>query len=227
MRILAIETSTRLGTVALAENGCPVVALSHSEPGAHAERVLGLVQAALAEAGWSKRGLDRIGVGIGPGSFTGIRVGIALAQGLALGLDLPLTGIESLRAMARSVPESYAGLRCSLVDARRAEVFAAAYEPDGAMRLAPVALPCAEALGRLAELCPPPRVLLGEALAQLGAVPDYDHPEARLPHAAWVAVLAGEVVDLGRPVEPLYVRDTDAVRPKLAPNPLASSPVRS
>ena len=86
-RVLGIETSSRRGTVALVEDGQVVASLGHDVPNGHAERMLGLVDQALAEAGWAKASLDRIAVGVGPGSFTGIRVGIALAQGLALGLD--------------------------------------------------------------------------------------------------------------------------------------------
>jgi tRNA threonylcarbamoyladenosine biosynthesis protein TsaB len=150
-------------------------------------------------------------------------VGIALAHGIALGLDLPLVGIESLRAMARAVPPSYPGLRCPLVDARRGEVFAAAYESDGEIALSPIAIPRGEALGRLAELCSGPRILVGEVVAELGGRPGYQDPDADLPHATWVAVLAGESAAHDGPVVPLYVRDVDATRPDLAPNPLANA----
>jgi tRNA threonylcarbamoyladenosine biosynthesis protein TsaB len=225
VRILGIETSTRRGTVALAERGQPIVALSHDEPGAHAERMVGLVRAALRQADWSPKSLDRLGVGVGPGSFTGIRVGIALAHGIALGLDLPLVGVASLRAMARAVPPSNPGVRCPLVDARRGEVFAAAYESDGATALSPIAIPRGEALGRLAELCPGLCILVGEVVVELGGRPGYEDPGADLPHATWVAVLAGESAAQDGPVVPLYVRDVDAARPDLAPNPLASAVV--
>jgi tRNA threonylcarbamoyladenosine biosynthesis protein TsaB len=221
VRILGIETSTRRGTVALVEHGQPIVALAHDEAGAHAERVVGLVEEALAQAGWTKQSIDRVGVGVGPGSFTGIRVGIALAQGISLGLDLPLVGVESLKAMARAVPRSTPGLRCALVDARRGEVFMAAYEPDGATVLAPVAVPRQAALGRLAELCPGQRILLGEVLAELGGPPHCAGPLAALPHASCVAMLAGESPVPNGPVVPLYARDADAARPDLGPNPLA------
>jgi tRNA threonylcarbamoyladenosine biosynthesis protein TsaB len=225
VRILGIETSTRRGTVALTEGGQPIVALSHDEPGAHAERMVGLIRAVLHQAGWSPKSLDRLGVGIGPGSFTGIRVGIALAQGIALGLQLPLVGVESLRAMARAVPPSYPGLRCPLVDARRGEVFAAAYESDGATALSPIAISRGAALERLAELCPGPSILVGEVVAELGGRSGYEDPGADLPHATWVAVLAGDSALDDGPVVPLYVRDVDAIRPDLSPNPLANAVV--
>ncbi|HEY4103147.1 MAG TPA: hypothetical protein VGM44_04620, partial [Polyangiaceae bacterium] len=66
MRSLGLETSTRRGSVALLENDAVVVSLEHEEPNAHAERLLPLVERALAEAGWPKSSLDRLGVGVGP-----------------------------------------------------------------------------------------------------------------------------------------------------------------
>jgi tRNA threonylcarbamoyladenosine biosynthesis protein TsaB len=222
VRILGIETSSRRGTVALTERGQPILALSHDEPGAHAERMVRLVRAAMDQAGWSRHSLDRLGVGIGPGSFTGIRVGIALGHGIALGLDRPLVGVESLRAMARAVPASRPGLRCPLLDGRRGEVFLAAYESDGTTRVHPRAFARGLALERLAELCPGPRTLVGEVVAELGQEPDFADPGADLPHATWIAVLAGESGGVGAPVVPLYVRDVDATRPSLAPNPLGN-----
>jgi tRNA threonylcarbamoyladenosine biosynthesis protein TsaB len=222
LRILAIETSTRRGTVALVEDRQPVVALSHDQLGAHAERVLGLIDSALAQAAWARHTLDRIAVGIGPGSFTGIRVGIALAQGIALGLARPLVGVASLQAMARAVPPSVSGLRCPLLDARRGEVFAAGYDPEGGLRLEPRVLGRSEALGRLAELCPGERVLVGEVVSELGATPGHQDPTVDLPHATWVAILANDIRVDGRPVEPVYLRQTDAVLPELGPNPLAN-----
>ena len=224
MRILGIETSSRRGTVALVDAGRPILALSHEEPGAHAERMVRLVRAAMDQAGWSPRSLDRVGVGIGPGSFTGIRVGIALGHGIALGLDRPLVGVESLQAMARAVPASCPGLRCPLVDGRRGEVFLAAYESDGTTRVYPSAVARGAALERLAELCPGPRTLVGEVLTELGRRPDFADPGADLPHATWIAVLAGESACVDGMVVPLYVRDVDATRPSLAPNPLANAP---
>ena len=223
VRILGIETSSRRGTVALTERGRPILALSHDEPGAHAERMVRLVREAMDQAGWSRHSLDRLGVGIGPGSFTGIRVGIALGHGIAMGLDRPLVGVESLRAMARAVPASCPGLRCPLVDGRRGEVFWAAYESDGTTRVHPRAVARGSALERLAELCPGTRTLVGEVVAELGERPGFRDPGADLPHATWIALLAGESAVLDGTVVPLYVRDVDATRPNLAPNPLGSA----
>src|SRR5690606_29707052 len=98
-RVLALETSSRRGSAALYA-GEIVAEASHEIPNAHGEQLGKLVDGWLAEAGWSKSQIDRLAVGIGPGSFTGLRVGIALAQGMALGLDRPLVGISSLVALS-------------------------------------------------------------------------------------------------------------------------------
>jgi tRNA threonylcarbamoyladenosine biosynthesis protein TsaB len=90
--------------VAVTLDGKVLGALFHEELNAHAERVLGLIEELLASAGWTRGSLDRVAVGVGPGSFTGLRVGIALAQGIALGLARPLIGVGSLRAMASGLP---------------------------------------------------------------------------------------------------------------------------
>jgi tRNA threonylcarbamoyl adenosine modification protein YeaZ len=182
--------------------------------------MLGLIDAALAQAAWTRHTLDRIAVGVGPGSFTGIRVGIALGQGIALGLGRPLVGVISLQAMARAVPVSISGLRCPLLDARRGEVFVAAYDAAGELKLEPTVLGRSEALGRLAELCPGEKVLVGEVVHELGATAGYQDPTVDLPHATWAAILANDREIDGRPVEPFYVRQPDAVLPELGPNPL-------
>lgn len=219
-RILGIETSSRRATVALVEDGQPLGWRGQDQPQYHAERTLGLVEALLAEAGWMPSTLDRIAVGIGPGAFTGIRVGIALAQGLAFGLGVPLVGVGSLQAMARSVPGYPDSVRCPVVDARRNEVFLAAYDPEGREVVAPLVLPRHSVGELLPRLLPGPRVLLGEVLIELALTPDYRSPGSDLPHATWVAVTGGEIPLDGRPVEPAYVREPDATLPALAPNPL-------
>ena len=192
-------------------------AASHEELNAHAERVLPLIDRALAEVGWSRSSLDRVAVGVGPGSFTGLRVGIALGQGMALGLGVELVGIGSLRAMAEAVPRELAGVRWALLDARRGEIFAAAYGEHGQELRAPAVIPAPELALRIAEMSPPgPRLLLGEVLDALpspGGTPFRSH-ETDLPHAASVARLGESAVATEAAVEPLYVRDAGAALPR-------------
>ena len=220
MRTLALETSTRRGSVALLEDGRVIRCLEHEQPNAHAERLLPLLERALADAGWPKSSLDRLGVGVGPGSFTGLRVGIALAEGLSVGLDRPLVGIGSLLAMAHGgLAERPFGPCCALLDARREELFAAVYV-DGTRELhAPVALPVQHLPEFLRDFGPVS--VVGEVARELPFGPEY-LPGAmlELPHARWVAALAAELDEREFPPEPRYVRGIGATLPTLPRSPL-------
>jgi tRNA threonylcarbamoyladenosine biosynthesis protein TsaB len=214
---LGIETSTSQASVALLENGALVLARSSVRPKQSAERLLPMIAELLAETGWSKTSLVRLGVSVGPGSFTGLRVGIACAQGLALGLDLPLVGVTSLRAMARLVPDHLPGLRVAMLDARRGEVFAGAYEagPRAAERLAPLAVPADSAREALVGQLAGPLVWLGSGLALTGQPPSFSSAETTEPSAFGVGLLAGELEAATHPPIPVYVRDAGATLPDL------------
>jgi tRNA threonylcarbamoyladenosine biosynthesis protein TsaB len=224
VRILGFETSTRRGSVAAVEDGRVLASAEHEVENAHAEQLIGLIERVLAEVGWTKSSLDRLGVGIGPGSFTGLRVGIALAQGIALGLDRPLAGVGSLRAMARGVPAEETRLRVAVLDARRNELFIAAYRSDHSAALAPLAIPRATALETLTGLLQGEAfVLVGDGSALLGPeLPRIQRADLDLPHASWVGVLAGEVDPHEAVPEPEYVRGPGAILPNLPPSPLDS-----
>lgn len=218
MRILAIETSGLRGSVALVDDGRVACVLEHERENAHGETILPLIERAFVTTGWPRGHIDRVAVGIGPGSFTGLRVGIAIAQGLSEGWGVPLVGVPSLQAMALAAPATAA--RCVLLDARRNELFAAVYAPDG-RELAPVTLIPAQ-LDAARRLAPAEDALyIGNGTRLL---PELAHvhrsPETDNPHAVFVAAAARG----GAPtpfVRPLYVRDAGAVRPVLPANPLA------
>src|SRR5262245_51110000 len=104
MRILAIETSTLAGGVALLEGGrvighlCQDVALTHSE------RLMAMIDRLLEDCGWTPGGLAGLALSIGPGSFTGLRVGAATVKGLVLVLDIPVAPVPTLDALAAVLP---------------------------------------------------------------------------------------------------------------------------
>jgi tRNA threonylcarbamoyladenosine biosynthesis protein TsaB len=225
VRVLGIETSSRRGTVALVEAGRVIVWVATEAPGGHAPHLLGMLDQVLASTSWSKTALDRIAVGVGPGSFTGIRVGIALAQGVALGLARPVIGVGSLRAMSRATPAEIPGSRCAFIDARRNEVFGAEYDEVGNERRAPQALRREDVGAWLAEVTSP--VVLGEVTRSLALqVGPLRSELTDLPHAAGVALAAEEApepVENAAPVEAVYVRPADAIRPNLPGFPLSSS----
>jgi tRNA threonylcarbamoyladenosine biosynthesis protein TsaB len=223
VRVLGIETSTRRGSVAIADDGEILTSFAHDELNAHAERVLGLVERALAEAGLTRASLDRIAVGVGPGSFTGLRVGIALAEGIALGLDRPLIGVGSLWAMASAVPADDRRTRVAVLDARRGELFIAAYTADGAEVLAPTALAPAAARELVERTLGTREVaLVGESANALGdAFSVLRAPEHDLPSAGAIAKLAAALDPAVARAEPVYVRGPGATLPNLPPSPLA------
>jgi tRNA threonylcarbamoyladenosine biosynthesis protein TsaB len=222
VRVLAIETSVSQASVALIESGQLVIARESARPKQSAERLLPLIAELLSEAGWPRRSLDRIGVSVGPGSFTGLRVGIACAQGLALGLDVPLLGVSSLRAMARAVPATLPGTRCAVLDARRGEVFAGAYQPGPCAReaLAPLALATDTAQARLEQLLGTPICWIGAGLSLLAVAPSASGPDIDEPRAVGVGLLAEELEPAPHPPVPVYIRDAGATLPNLgAPTP--------
>ncbi len=162
MRILAFDTATPATTVALSGVGGVVFTARHDpRPGerpGHATRLLPLVARVLDRAGIGWEEVDRIAVGVGPGTFTGLRIGIATARALARARDIPLVAVSTLQslALARPHPDAVpAGLDAVLavLDARRSEVFAASWRIDEA--------------GEFDSALLPPRVLAPEALAEL------------------------------------------------------------
>ncbi len=133
MKILAADTSTSVNTVALCDDG-RVLSETVVECGrAHAERLLSTVDWVLAEAGLALKDVDALAISKGPGSFTGLRVGVATWKGLALGAGLPLVGVPTLDALAR-VPALYTGTICPVLDAKMGEVFCAVYRYEGGVR---------------------------------------------------------------------------------------------
>jgi tRNA threonylcarbamoyl adenosine modification protein YeaZ len=223
MRVLGIETSTRRGSVALWDDRL-VLALDHDKPNAHAEALLPLVSRLFAETGTPKSSIERVAVGTGPGSFTGLRVGIALGEGIALGVGVPLVGVGSLEAMAHAARASKRP-RVAVLDAGRGELFLAAYGTDGAELVAPCAVPIAECRERIfAVEALRGALFVGEGAAKLGADLDISRgSELDLPHASSVAALGAERDPVRSPPDPIYVRGAGATLPDLPPSPLSSS----
>ncbi len=193
--------------------------------------MLALMERVFSQAGWTRADVDRIAVGTGPGSFTGLRVGLSLGQGIAIGLGRECVGIGSLEAMTAAASEAVAasgaasgrgGPRCAVLDALRGEVFVAVYGADGAELVAPRAVNRNDFPSKVFDtvaihgIAPDELVFVGEdaCLAHLKAI---STREAALPHASWTARLGASRSDRA---EPIYVRGADAIRPKMPPNPL-------
>ena len=139
MTILCIDTATEHGTVAVVRDDGSIASVRWRSAGRHGENLFGYIESAMAKSGTSREELSLIGVDIGPGRFTSLRVGLGTAKGLALGLALPIVGVSSLRVLARAIPAEAGVVRVPIMNAYRGDVFAAAYliEPDGVEELAP------------------------------------------------------------------------------------------
>ena len=221
MNLLAIETATESCSVALL-CGERMITRSELAPRRHAELLLPMCEAVLAEGGLARRDLDALGVGCGPGAFTGVRLAISAAQGIALALDIPVVPVSSLAALAMQVPDG-AGSILAVIDARMGEVYAGTFRrtPDGLVE--PVG---AETVGTADALALPPASawsIVGsgwasyrEALAaRLPAAPVWADGE-RYPQALDIARLAAPRVLAGHALAaeqalPVYLRDKVAL----------------
>jgi tRNA threonylcarbamoyladenosine biosynthesis protein TsaB len=192
---LAFDTATAVATSALAD-GDEIL----GERASRAQTLLEDVDALLRQAGAHPSELDRLAVGVGPGSFTGVRIGLAVARGLAVSLDLPGAGVSTLAALAAGAPGAV-----PVVDAKRREVFTLL---EGEARvLAPQELPLDEGAVCVGDGAQRYRSLLEER----GAVVPPDEDERHLPRARFHATLAGEPGPVEQ-IEPLYLRVPDADR---------------
>jgi len=132
--ILNIETATNVCSVALALDGKILSLRENKEGQSHARILTTLIAECLAESGNKISNLQAISVSKGPGSFTGLRIGVATAKGLCFALDLPLISVNSLQAMAfklhSEIPTNENALFCPMIDARRMEVYSAIIGQD-------------------------------------------------------------------------------------------------
>jgi tRNA threonylcarbamoyl adenosine modification protein YeaZ len=193
MLILAFDTATEIATSALVDDGEVL-----GERRSRAQTLLEDVDALLRQGGAHPRDLDALAVGTGPGSFTGVRIGLAAARGLALSLDLEGAGVSTLAALAAGAPGAL-----PVIDARRSEVFTVV---DGEwVVLVPAELRVAGGTVCVGIGAVRYRALLEER----GADVPPDDDERHVPHARWHAQLAHDFgpVEL---IEPLYLRVPDA-----------------
>ena len=145
--ILSIDTCLGASSVAVLDGERVLATKSEPMTRGHQERIGMIAREAAAEAGIAFGDLTRIGVTVGPGSFTGLRVGLAFAKGLATALSIPCVGITTLEALAFGIP----GFTAAVLDARMSQVYIQIFA-DGVSLMAPDALELGEAAARLAEL---------------------------------------------------------------------------
>lgn len=214
MRVLAVETSTLAGGVALLDGDRLVGEYVLDISATHSERLMPAIDRVVADAGWRPAAIEGLAVAIGPGSFTGLRIGLAAVKGLALALGIPVAGVPTLDAMAESLP--FADLPvCPVLDARKGEVYCSLYRWD-ARRMRRewdyLAIPPDDLAARLTE----PVILIGDgAHAVRSAYARLAPPSRPGPSPATVGVLghgrlvAGETVAVAA-LLPIYLRPSEA-----------------
>ncbi|MGE5576239.1 MAG: tRNA (adenosine(37)-N6)-threonylcarbamoyltransferase complex dimerization subunit type 1 TsaB [Syntrophothermus sp.] len=233
MRVLGIDTSTMVGSVALVNDGRLEGEYTLNVRRTHSERLMPALARVMEDAGVDASQIDGVAVAIGPGSFTGIRIGVAGAKGLAYALDKPVTGISTLDAMAFGIGLA-ATLICPLLDAKRGQVYTAIYQglgrPDAPPRRLTeyLASDIKEILGRLSALGGEV-VFSGDGVEpNLQAIEDHLGKRAGIAPHTIGTMRAGWVAQLGmlRLVEgsrddafsllPLYVRPPEVDRLRAA-----------
>ena len=220
MKLLAVESATLSGGVALLDGDRLLGEITLNIAVTHSERLMSAVDRVLADCGLAPADLDGLAVSAGPGSFTGLRVGIATVKALAMALDLPVAAVPTLDALAARLPFADAPV-CPILDARKGEVYLSLYRwRDGGMAREwdYLALPPELAAARISG----PVILLGDGieacrpwLARLGTEARVAPAALRLPSAAAVAGLGRAALAAGAGVgaevlAPLYLRPSEA-----------------
>ena len=221
MTVLGIETATSVCGVALVREDAALAERSLNIGTHHAERLLPMIREVLEQVGLALREVDGVAVSIGPGSFTGLRIGLSTAKGLCWSAGLPLIAVPTLAAFAAQFPFAACPV-CPALDARKQEVYAGLYDTSSGeprTRIAPSAVSPASFFGSLNE----PTLFAGdgarlyraEILAALGEKARFAPSSLDRTSAAAVAALGlsmlkrGETEDLSG-AEPVYLRKSEA-----------------
>lgn len=166
--ILQIETATQVCSAALSVNGETIALKELAAQNIHAANLTLFIQEVMVRAGLTYADLDAVAVSKGPGSYTGLRIGVSTAKGLCFAIDKPLIGINTLKMMAQgflaALPD-YTGLVCPMIDARRMEVFTGLYAADLSVVL-PVTAKIIDELSYQEELAAQQVTFIGDGAAK-------------------------------------------------------------
>jgi len=216
LRVLAIDTALEACSAAILDTDRKDGLTSRSQPmtRGHAEALVPLIAAVMNEADVEFAALDRIAVTVGPGSFTGLRVGVAAARGIALASGKPAVGLTTLAALAAPFFEADKSLPLlAVIDARHERVYMQLFGPGGQSLVAPRITSLGHAIR--AAMASPTRIVGNAAKLIEEAWPDNEQRPPLVsavlaPDVAWVARLGAVADDLTAPVRPLYLGDADA-----------------
>lgn len=216
MKLLALSTSQPVASAAVLEDG-RVIKLSRDDSGrTHSEMLMPTIERTLLELGLELADMDAIAVDIGPGSFTGVRIGVCAANAMAMAAGKPVIGVDSLTALYHNV-YGYKGAVCALIDARNGNGYAALFS-QGETRLAPAAVTVSECIRTL----PRDVLFVGDGgavyateIAQVLPEAVFAGPDKNLLLADAVALAAAEKLDSHQTQAyalPLYLRPSQAER---------------
>lgn len=211
MKILAIDTAANLCAACIFDTEAGELGRAVLDLGkGHAEHLMSTIDEALTAAGTNYTGLDLVAVSVGPGSFTGIRVGVAAARGLALSLNIPSVGVTTLDAMAEEGRRNFAGKAVlTAIDARREQLYVAIFDDAGQRSFGPAIATLEEAAAMLA----PDMVITGSAAEMIAEQAGGNAVIAGTSPTADIgiyAALAAEMDPASGPPRPLYLRGADA-----------------
>ena len=214
MRILAIDTALEACSAVLMDGDTIIAREQQMMARGHAEALMPMIERLREATALDFATLDRIAVTVGPGSFTGLRAGIAAARGIGLATGKPVIGITTLSAFAAPLIAADATTPVvAVIDARHGHVYLQAFDGDGTTRLKPGFLPIRDAVPMLAPLGPR---LVGNAAAMLAAAWPAEGPapaavdQQTAPAIEWVARLGAAADIESAPPKPLYLRPPDA-----------------
>ena len=225
MKLLAVETSTLTGATAVLAGDAVVAECRLNIAVTHSERLLAAVDHVLGAAGLALADVDALAVAVGPGSFTGLRIGLSTMKGLAFATGKPLVGVPTLDALAWNLPFAIHPV-CPVLDAKKGEVYTALYR-TGAGHLERLteyeALAPEQLAERLARDVGGPVIFLGDGIgtyadvlrSALGGMARVAPPGNRLPSAVTVGELARAALERGHTADPaalvpIYVRRSEA-----------------
>jgi tRNA threonylcarbamoyladenosine biosynthesis protein TsaB len=232
MLILAIDTALDACAAGVLDTDAARLIAQESQPmrRGHAEALMPLIGRVIRQAGIAFAALDRIAVTTGPGSFTGLRVGLSAARGIALAADKPVVGLSTLTAYAAPVVgQNAAQPVISAIDARHDHVYFQVVSGDGGSLIRPRVAAIEEALGAIRFGAPH---LVGNAAQILAdrwpvdALPPFKVDPQPAPDIAWLAWLGAAVSPDSAPARPYYLRAPDA-KPQKDPLQKASQPSAS
>jgi len=218
-RGLAIETSGRVGSVALVEDGAVADEREFPHGLKHAAGILTIIDSMIRDRAWTPRDLDELYVSAGPGSFTGLRIGITLAKTMALATGVKLVAVPSVRVLVENAPPEATNV-IIVLDAKRDQIFTARFErkTDGWHEREPAKL---DSLSSMLERSPRPVYLLGEGIPYhekfIPKQPDVivASPETWKARASVVARIGSEMANHGEfadpfKLTPIYIRKAEA-----------------